>query len=62
MCHMESDPSFRNVMNTFSKRNLECAQKSAENKGIANFTVKAILFQTHKILFGKTLIFAQRIE
>lgn len=49
-------------MTTFSKRNLECAPKSAENKRIANFIVKEILFQADKILFRKKLIVAQNRE
>lgn len=49
-------------MTTFSKRNLECAPKSAETKRIANFIVKEILFQTDKILFRKKLIVAQNRE
>ena len=43
-------------------RNLECAQKSTGNKSIANFTIKEIVFQTEKILFGRKLIVAQNRE
>lgn len=46
----------------FSTRNLKCVQKSTENKGTANFTVKEILLQGDKILFGKKLIVPQNRE
>lgn len=50
---------FLNVTTMFSTRNLKCVQKSTENKGMANFTVKDILLQGDKMLFGKKLIVPQ---